>query len=83
MFWSTLLCEASSPNTEILQFDWFISRWIFPGLPSQEGGLKKTCLCTFKIFDIVQSENVLRTIRKATMQSEVDEEILYGITTGL
>ena len=40
---------ASGPNTEILQFDWFISGRIFLVLPAQEGNLKKPYLCRIKI----------------------------------
>ena len=44
---------ASGLNTEIRQFDWFTSGWIFPVLPAWGGGeggiLKKRCLCLIKI----------------------------------
>ena len=75
---------ASSPNTQILQFDWFVNGRIFPVL-SAHGGLKNPCLCRIKIkiFDNMWSENVSRTIKKGkvTMYSEVSEEILYKMMT--
>ena len=61
---------ANGPNTEILQFDWFISGRIFPVLLAQEE-FKKSSFCRIKnkIFNNIRSENVLRTIRigKVTM----------------
>ena len=48
----TFYCTAvavSGSNTEILQFDWFISGRIFSVLPFQEGNLKKPFLCRIKI----------------------------------
>ena len=67
---------------------WFVHKRSDISLITHSGGnLKKTCLCQIKIniFDNILSENVLRTIRKGkvNIQSEVGEEILYGITTEL
>ena len=46
---------ASGPNTEILQFDWFISGRTVPVLPTQGRGVKNTLLMSNKInfFDII------------------------------
>ena len=41
---------VSCPNTEILQFDWFMSGRIFLVLPAQErGGFQKALLVSIKI----------------------------------
>ena len=41
---SYMSVAARGPNTKILQFDWFISAWIFLVLPVPYGGnLKKPC----------------------------------------
>ena len=78
---------ASDPNTEILQFDWFISCQIFPVLSAQGGDSRKPCLCRIKIkiFDKIWGEGYYEQSRKGkvTMKSEVDVEILYEKTTEL
>ena len=37
---------ASGPNTEILQFNWFINNLIIPVLPSQVGKFENALLMT-------------------------------------
>ena len=39
-----MVVAANGPNAEILQFDWFISRRIYPELPVQVVNLKWPCL---------------------------------------
>ena len=78
---------ASGPNTEILQFYWFISGQIFPVLPNQGDYLKTQCLCRMKIkiFVKIWNESVLGTIRKGevTTQCKIGEKILYQMKTEL
>ena len=82
-----MVVAASVPNTEILQFDWFISGRIFPVLPAQGENLKKAFLCRIKItiFGNIWSEIIHRAIkkRKVTMKSGVGEEISCEMTTKL
>ena len=43
-----MAAAASDPNTEILQFDWFISGRIFRVSPTQRGKFKKALLASDK-----------------------------------
>ena len=78
---------ARGPNTEIMQFDWFISGLVFPILPTLGNEFKKPSLhrIKIKIFDTLWSESALQTIRreKVTMLSLAGEEILYEMMTEL
>ena len=49
-FFYCITVVASGPNAEILQFDWFISGWIFSVLTrSGQVDFKMPCLCQIKI----------------------------------
>ena len=89
-----MAAAASYPNTEILQFDWFISGRIFPVLPAQGMKFKKALLMSNKNKNSWQTESMkwkcitnylLRIIRKGkvSIQSEVAEKIPYEMTTEL
>ena len=73
---------ACGANTEILQFDWFMSGRMFPVLPVQGGFKKPLFRLKITILGKIGSQSVSRTIRKrkVTMDSEGGEEILYQMT---